>query len=210
VHSIPKKWKDTLKQQPHNGTIDDNLIFDIGNVEYDIRTINTKAIYQAMIKNMQEPYNIQSKHIYSFDLDANEFLKSFQACHKATISPKAKETQFKILHNYVATNKLLYKMKIKESPRCNFCNLYDQTTYHMFFECIEIKNFWFHVKQWLHNEFQCTLNLSLKNIILGDEIVSNGLCNILLYAKHFIYKCKYKEKIPHLDGFRAYLGKHIL
>ena len=41
---------------------------------------------------------------------------------KVGVSNKAKENQYKIMHDYIPTNKLLFKMKIKDSPRCNFCN----------------------------------------------------------------------------------------
>ena len=54
--------------------------------------------------------------------------------HRLDVTNAAKELQYKILQNYIATNKLLYKMKIKPNPRCNFCNLNTQDIAHLFFE----------------------------------------------------------------------------
>ena len=47
--------------------------------------------------------------------------------HTLPISNKAKEMHYKIVHGYVATNHLLYKMNIMNSDVCNFCKHCEQT-----------------------------------------------------------------------------------
>ncbi len=44
-----------------------------------------------------------------------------------------KEFQYKILHKYLPTNDLLYKIKKVDSRKCTFCSLYNDTiiTYFM-------------------------------------------------------------------------------
>ena len=68
-----------------------------------------------------------------FEITENEWNQYFLLPHKSGVTNRVKELQYKILHSYVATNKLLYKMNIKASPRCNFCFLYNQDIEHLIF-----------------------------------------------------------------------------
>ena len=50
--------------------------------------------------------------------------------HTLPISNKAKGMHYKIVHGYVATNHVLYKMDIVNSDVCNFCKHCEQTVFH--------------------------------------------------------------------------------
>ena len=43
--------------------------------------------------------------------------------------------QYKILNIILYLNKKLHIFGIKSSPLFSFCNLYDETPYHIFYEC---------------------------------------------------------------------------
>ena len=43
--------------------------------------------------------------------------------------------QYKILNHVLCLNKKLHAIGIKPSPLCSFCNLYDETPLHIFYEC---------------------------------------------------------------------------
>jgi len=47
--------------------------------------------------------------------------------------------QLRILHNILATNNFLYKIKILNSEKCTFCNNFRETIDHLFWKC-EIKD----------------------------------------------------------------------
>ena len=47
--------------------------------------------------------------------------------------------QYKILNSVLFLNKKLHTFGIKPSPLFSFCNLYDQTPYHIFYECDRVK-----------------------------------------------------------------------
>ena len=47
--------------------------------------------------------------------------------------------QYKILNNILYLNKKLHIFGIKSSPLCSFCNLYDKTPFHIFYECDRVK-----------------------------------------------------------------------
>ena len=63
--------------------------------------------------------------------------------------------QYKILNNILYLNKKLNIFGIKSSPLCCFCNLYEETLFHIFYEC-DHKFLWSNLVQC----FQNTLILS--------------------------------------------------
>ena len=103
---------------------------------------------------------------------------------------------YKILHNFVATNKLLYKIGKVDSPRCNFCQLYDQDTQHLFYHCMVVRNFWFRVVEYLSIEHGLTVNLSLEDILFGHaSIKGNNIINkTIMLGKLYVFRCKNAEK----------------
>ena len=67
---------------------------------------------------------------------------------KVTVENKLRSFQFKLIHNIIPTNLSLYKMTIKDSPRCNRCLFQNETLFHMFCECPDVKIFWKDVIMW--------------------------------------------------------------
>ena len=59
--------------------------------------------------------------------------------------------QYKILNNVLFLNKKLYTFGIKPSPLCSFCNLYDETPLHIFYECNAVKCLWVDLVQCFQN-----------------------------------------------------------
>ena len=49
---------------------------------------------------------------------------------------------YKILNNVLFLNKKLHTFGIKLSPLCSFCNLYNETPLHIFYECDSVKCLW--------------------------------------------------------------------
>ena len=60
--------------------------------------------------------------------------------------------QYKILNNVFFLNKKLQTFGIKPSSLCSFCILYDETPYHIFYECSRIKYLWSDFVQWFQNK----------------------------------------------------------
>ena len=56
-----------------------------------------------------------------------------------------KDIQFKILHRFLPTLSLLYKMKKIASPLCPFCNMMVDDLEHAMYDCLIIKKKWFQV-----------------------------------------------------------------
>ena len=56
-----------------------------------------------------------------------------------------------IIHN-LFLNKKLHTFGIKPSPLCSFCNLYDKTPLHIFYECDSVKCLWVDLVQYSQNK----------------------------------------------------------
>ena len=91
---------------------------------------------------------------------------------------------------------------MKPSPLCSFCNLYDKTPYHIFYECDRVKCLWFDFVQY----FQSNLilpTLTPQTSMFGfldctnnDSIFENNKCfsnNILLIFKLYVYRSREKK-----------------
>ena len=85
-------------------------------------------------ENLYKDYNIDSATIYMLPrlITYNTYLKSFQ---------------YKILGNVLFLNKKLRTFGIKPSLLSSCCNLYDETPYHMFYQCDRVKCLWFDLVQ---------------------------------------------------------------
>ena len=205
--AIPSEWRNTLKVKANKCKSENELKIQLNHNEYTLRNINTKFLYLEMVKEKYEVSKAQYDYSKKFDIKDEDFFHYHSLYMNLNIVNKVKETQYKIVHNYIANNRILYKMNLLNSPRCNFCQLYSQDTSHLFLECLEVKNFWYKVNKWLQEEQGIQLDLNLKNIILGNVEMSQYLTKILLYAKSFIYICKNKYRFPKIDNFKRWLSK---
>ena len=59
--------------------------------------------------------------------------------------------QYKILNNVLYLNKLLYKMKILESPFCYFCREQNETPIYLFCKCKVTLDYWSSLQAWLRS-----------------------------------------------------------
>ena len=110
--------------------------------------------------------------------------------------------QYKILNNILYLNKKLHIFGIKSSPLCFFCNLYDETLFHIFYECDHVTFLWSKLVQCFQNTL-ILLTLTPQTAILDilDSVSNNTfffennkilINHILLIFKLYVYK--YREK----------------
>lgn len=80
------------------------------------------------------------------------------------------EMQFKIVHRIIGTNKLLYKIGKVASPTCGHCNMYMETIEHVFFECLDVRNFWLSLVERWNRYYDNPINICCKDVLLGYEV----------------------------------------
>ena len=119
------------------------------------------------------------------------------------------EFQYKILHQIIGTNKLLYKMGKTTSPNCEHCMMHFETIEHLFYNCFVVRNFWMNLfSKW--NMYKKTdIKPSKKDILLGMEFQTSiheiPVNILLLYGKKYVYLCKLQKESPNLEGFFNYM-----
>ena len=180
----------------------------------DAREKEMKCIINQINLKSLKIHKIKRKHqeIHGC-INDKQWQAIYELPHLILKDNKVKEFQFKILYRYIGTNKLLYKMGKVASNRCTFCELQIESIEHLFFECLPVKDFWSNLMSEWNNRQLTNVNFSVKEIVLGyfsqattDEYIALNL--IIIYAKHFIYKCKLQLIVPALNKFK--LDKMVL
>jgi len=208
VNAIPLEWK-ILLQCDDECRLSSDCLISIDNKAKNIVDVTIKQIYNDLILQKCEQSASCAKLGTKFQIADEEWAEYFVLLHKSGVPNKVKELQYKIFHSYVATNKLLYKMNIRPSPRCNFCFLYSQDIEHLIFECMVVKNFWFRVREWLSRQYEIEKTFCLKDVMIGCLTDSSLLNKVVLYSKYYILKCKYQDNMPNIEQFIEYVNVYL-
>ena len=131
---------------------------------------------------------------------------------KVTVENKLRSFQFKLIHNIIPTNLSLYKMNIKDSPRCDRCLFQNETLVHMFRECPDVKIFWKDVIMWWNTKRPDNIDPNSIEVLYGykPEITSfYALNHYLLVAKYHVYLARNQSETPCLQVFLALLESKI-
>ena len=184
-----------------------NLIIDDHHLVKDSRVITldkltSTEIYSILISRAQ---NKPSSNIYFENLFHNYSIDGtaiYTLPRLITNSTYMRSFQYKILNNVLFLNKKLHTFGIKPSPLCSFCNLYDETPYHMFYEWDRVKCLWSDLVQCFQNNLILP-TLTLQTAIFGfldytnsDSVFENNKClsnHILLIFKLYLYKSREKK-----------------
>ena len=110
-----------------------------------------------------------------------------------------KYTRFRTLQRRFYTNDKLYKMGIKNTDRCTFCQEDSDSVEHMLLRCDKIKNFWNGIQNWIIEIGFIGLPLTESKIILCDLDNGQTITTIILLSKKVIYNSFKRGKIPSLS-----------
>ena len=104
-------------------------------------------------------------------------------------------------------------MGIAQDVLCNFCNLERDSMQHCMWRCQHVKLFWYKLEGFICDHCNNVQNLKFNEKITlfgtDDNFKSDSVLDfIILYAKYFIYSCRYEKQIkPQLCAFRKELKK---
>ena len=201
IKAIPKEWKTIIQNTERvEENIDDNYGMLV-KIKEEIITLDealkAKKIYSHFINQKMDRSKANTTYSNKYKLNKDEWKKIYLLPFELNVYNKSKELQYKILHKYVATNKLLFKIGKVDSARCNFCFLYEQDIEHIMYDCIYVRNFWFKVEDLLKETFHIQVCFNKENILFGymeDQNQFYKTINILiLKGKKYIMECKYNN-----------------
>ena len=104
---------------------------------------------------------------------------------------------FKLLNNALYLNKMLFKYGKSGSPLCSFCNVKEETPYHLFYECSHTISLWNQLRHFLSNSLNIPL-LTPQSAIFGfiNQKENFLIINHLLFIfKFYIYNSRSSSKL---------------
>ena len=202
LSTIPKKWKDLLKQNLHidleNCTVADHIfvILENKNKNKILRAKLLKKVGLLPTRIFEKWNNFIPNH------DPN-WANIFSLAFKCAIDSKTRNFHFKFLHRIIATNDFLCKLGIIDNNKCTFCDEEVETLEHIFFDCNIVKTFWDQFTNWIRSKTLIDVEYSKENIFLGFNVNNPPLAinNLILLAKQFIYRCKCQKSKPKMSSF---------
>ena len=111
----------------------------------------------------------------------------------ATLDTKIRNIQYKLLNNVLYFNKKLFQFGIISQSKCSFCELYDETPHHIFYECTYAQNLWSRIRFYLSEKVALHV-LNPQSAIFGftDVFLVNYL---LLIFKYSIYNSRANKSL---------------
>ena len=208
--AIPSCWKRFLMLQDQlteNSIIAPESKFLIpvyNNLKVSCSKLTCKVIYSVLLKNNQiKPTSVSYwQQKLNKRLDNKCWEQIFLMPWKATIESYTRCFQFKIINNALFLNSQLHKFGLVDSPKCSFCDMFDETSILFFSECNITLNLWQKIKNWLKPSLALP-KLNLKNALLvyipessENTHITLLINHILLIFKQSLFEMKSRNKPP--------------
>ena len=107
--------------------------------------------------------------------------------YRIPLETKIRIFQYKLLNNVLYLNKKLFQFGIISQSKCSFCDLYDETSHHIFYECTHTQNLW--------NQLQLYISEKVALPVLNPQSAIFGFTDVLdhnyLLANHLLLIFKY-------------------
>jgi hypothetical protein len=205
----PKKWKNILSDdRTNNILIDDGFYINLGSNEIPSNLLTPRIIYNHLVLEKIDVSKSNERYTNDFDIDTKTWKEIYKNLHNSKLSNKVKETCYKIFHGYLATNTYLYKVGIKNSPRCSLCFLENESIVLLMSECLVVKNFWFRAKEYIDKKYNFDFKITTKILIFGiqNKTKNRNHVNDLLHAcKSYIFTC---TKVGKTLNFQDFLSRY--
>ena len=165
----------------------------------------SQAFYQEILNRLNKSPKrkcfIKWEILFDREIDWEEI---FTNIYSFSNDPKLRNFQFKVVHNIFPNNKILHRMGIENSSLCPRCNSVAETLEHYLWFCDTLRPFWQLVQNWINSTFNCHINLSSFNVILGSKITENFVDNItinfiILHAKFYVHCCRWNNSLPSME-----------
>ena len=194
MHAIPLFWKqkinDSEKKCWKNYVAQDHhLIKNTSVIILD--KLTAREIYLVLLLSSSNT-PISKKYFGKVFPNENfDWKKNYILPRVVTINSFPRNFQYKILHNILYMNKMLFTFGNIKTLLCSFCHSFDETIKHIFLECICVKQLWNHLRLVVMNDFLLPI-LTPQTAIFGfinwiENSVNKITNRILLIFKIQVY-----------------------
>ena len=163
---------------------------------YFLNRLNTKEIYNFLIAQKEEQTASRLYYQKKFSNSNLDWKTIYLLVRIVTKDSTLRAFQFKLLNNVLYLNKVLFKCGKSGSPLCSFCNVKDETPYHLFYECSHTISLWNQLRHFLSNSLNIPL-LTPQSAIFGfiNQKENFLIINHLLFIfKFYIYNSRSSTK----------------
>ena len=191
-----------LKDQVNQVKQEEPSLFKILNEKKQDKICKYMTDFQT--KKLKNNDKTKAQHKWELNFPENRFdwkniySAIFDICKDNTLQ----NFQYNFVHRNIATNKYLLKCKYVASSLCSFCNMAIETLDHLFWECAITQYFWNKLfdllSQYNFNDIKNKFHIFLYS---RDRLLSY----IYMFAKYYIYQCKFKNIIPNIESFKTKL-----
>ena len=138
------------------------------------------------------------------DFDMETYCDSFSNLYNITNITKFRNFQYRLLHNKIFCNDVLFYWRKVDSQTCNLCQRECQDIRHLLFECKAVQCVWEYVEK-ICNDAQIAVTINYENIFYNSihSVKFSAINFIVLAAKFYIYKCKCSDTVPNEREFIA-------
>ena len=163
----------------------------------------SKTFYQEILRGLNK--HTRRKCFQNWENKLGKVMdweEIFSNIYIYTVDTKLRHFQFKLIHDIFPDNKLLKKLGILDSDRCDFCHTSVDSVGHYLWECEIVQTFWNDFGKWLENNFG-PIRLSFENIIFWNNFIRENFHNscinfLILLAKYHVHCCKWLKTLPSL------------
>ena len=116
--------------------------------------------------------------------------------------------QYQILNRSLITNRKLCQFQILDNENCDHCGEVE-TICHLLLECNRVQILWTKISKWLSSRTGKKIDLSIENILLGNNNLNYITNYVIIVTKNEIYRRKWKNNIPSLHDIQYILKKYM-
>ena len=207
VNCIPKEWfslsnsGNVLKERITSLVLTNN-----GPIKFD--KITSKLAYTILSDQTNQDVKSSSEYKLMKKYPGLDWKSVCKAIYATCIDTYSRQLQFKIVHNFLTVNNLLYKWKLKETNLCSYCNVEPETLIHIFCHCHVTKTFYCRINDYLR---QCNVvlpELTEQFVLYGVTDITDGhnrklVQHINILYKEIVFKCRDNNSDLTLIHFKA-------
>ena len=150
IDAIPTEWRHHLKtcnNFQNNLTRSNSAQLHLNGHDVCHDKAISENIYNVVRSKVEIIPTAQLKYSekYNYQLDWKEI---YRIPFRVTVDSRSRESQFKVFHLYLATNKFLHKIGLVPSFLCTFCERESESIEHLLIECDYSNNFWQDLINW--------------------------------------------------------------
>ena len=139
IHAIPLMWKQKINDRKEN--VETNYVAQdhhlIKNTTVIVlNKLTPREIYSVLLLSSGNTPTSQKYFGKVFPDENFDWKDIYILPRVATINSFQRNFQYKILHNILYLNKMLFTFSKIKILLCSFCHSYDETIKHIFLECI--------------------------------------------------------------------------